>query len=55
MVLTDVFADSCMSEGPKSVAPVSEPATAAIAESVRCSMKGRSTIMRSGIQTPHLR
>ena len=35
-----------MSAGPKSVAPVSRPATARMTLCIKCSMKGRATTMR---------
>jgi hypothetical protein len=47
IVLTCVLAESCMSAGPKSVAPVSRPATAMITLCMVCSMKGRATTMRT--------
>ena len=43
MVLTCVFALICMSDGPKSIAPVSRPDTVITAECITCSMKGRAT------------
>ena len=46
MVLTCVLAESCMSAGPKSVAPVSRPETARMTLCIRCSMNGRATTMR---------
>ena len=52
MVLTLVLAEICMSAGPKSVAPVSRPLTVAIVLIIRCSMKGRTTVMQTGIQIP---
>jgi len=52
--LTDVFAEICMSAGPKSVAPVSEPATAMIADIMRCSMNGRAMTSDTGIHLPFL-
>jgi hypothetical protein len=45
MVLTEVLAEICMSDGPKMVAPVSLPETASTAESIACSMKGRAMTM----------
>ena len=54
MVLTWVFAESCMSAGPKSVAPVSRPATARMTLCIRCSMKGRATTMRMSRCPPAL-
>ena len=41
-----------MSAGPKSVAPVSRPATVTMAESIRCSMKGRAMTISIGTQLP---
>ena len=38
--------------GPKSVAPVSEPATAMIADIMRCSMNGRAMTSETAIQVP---
>ena len=52
MVLTWVLAESCMSAGPKSVAPVSRPETVMIALCIRCSMKGRARTMRTSLSRP---
>ena len=41
-----------MSAGPKSVAPVSRPATAMTADIIRCSMKGRAMITSIGSHSP---
>ena len=41
-----------MSAGPKSVAPVSRPATAITADIMRCSMNGRAMTSDTGIQMP---
>lgn len=49
MVFTCVFALSCMSAGPKSVAPVSRPDTVRMAECIRCSMNGRAITMRMSV------
>ena len=49
MVLTCVLAESCMSAGPKSVAPVSRPETHRMTLCIRCSMKGRTTTMRQSM------
>ena len=49
MVLTWVLAESCMSAGPKSVAPVSRPETVMMTLCIRCSMKGRATTMRTSL------
>ena len=49
MVLTWVLAESCMSAGPKSVAPVSRPETAMTTECIRCSINGRATTMRMSV------
>lgn len=51
MVFTCVFALNCMSDGPKSVAPVSRPATVRMTECIMCSMNGRVTAMY-GISSP---
>ena len=49
MVLTCVLAESCMSAGPKSVAPVSRPETARMTLCIRCSMNGRATTIRMSV------
>ena len=79
IVLTCVFAESCMSAGPKTaqtergarergacgvragrrglsgaiarVAPVSRPETVMITLCIRCSMKGRATMMRTSLSS----
>ena len=49
--MTDVLAEICMSAGPKSVAPVSRPATVTTADIIRCSMNGRAMMISIGSQS----